>query len=36
MAEKEQQVFKVMECFPNSQFGSSSKENDTILLKVLC
>ncbi|KAM8982896.1 LOW QUALITY PROTEIN: mast cell protease 4-like [Ara ararauna] len=34
MAEKEQQVFKVMECFPNTQFGSSSKENDTMLLKL--
>ncbi|NXY44795.1 GRAK protein, partial [Ceuthmochares aereus] len=32
--EKEQQIFKVMHYFPHPQFGSSSKENDIMLLKL--
>ncbi|NWS67740.1 GRAK protein, partial [Crotophaga sulcirostris] len=32
--ENEQQVFKVMNYFPNPQFGSCSKENDIMLLKL--
>ncbi|KFR01879.1 Granzyme A, partial [Nipponia nippon] len=34
IAEKEQQIFKVMQDFPNPQFGRSSKENDIMLLKL--
>ncbi|NXW11611.1 GRAK protein, partial [Fregetta grallaria] len=34
IAEKEQQIFKVMYYFPNPQFCSSSKENDIMLLKL--
>ncbi|KFQ69258.1 Granzyme A, partial [Phaethon lepturus] len=34
IAEKEQQIFKVMHYFPNPQFGRSSKENDIMLLKI--
>ncbi|KAF1576863.1 Granzyme A, partial [Eudyptes moseleyi] len=34
IAEKEQQIFKVMHYFPNPQFGKSSKENDIMLLKL--
>ncbi|KAM9214084.1 granzyme A-like [Leptosomus discolor] len=34
IAEKEQQIFKVMHYFPNPQFGRSSKENDIMLLKL--
>ncbi|NXE79037.1 GRAA protein, partial [Cochlearius cochlearius] len=34
VAEKEQQIFKVMEFFPNPQFSRSSKENDIMLLKL--
>ncbi|NWH54094.1 GRAA protein, partial [Fregata magnificens] len=34
IAEKEQQIFKVMYYFPNPRFGRSSKENEKIHLKV--
>ncbi|NWY61283.1 GRAK protein, partial [Chionis minor] len=34
IAEKEQQIFKVMDFFPNPQFNTSSKENDIMLLKL--
>ncbi|XP_072715862.1 granzyme A-like [Ciconia boyciana] len=34
IAEKEQQIFKVMQYFPHPQFGRSSKENDIMLLKL--
>ncbi|XP_050768740.1 granzyme A-like [Gymnogyps californianus] len=34
IAEKEQQIFKVMHYFPNPQFDRSSKENDIMLLKL--
>ncbi|NWH46990.1 GRAA protein, partial [Fregata magnificens] len=33
-AEKEQQIFKVMQYFPNPQFDRSSRENDIMLLKL--
>ncbi|NXX62777.1 GRAA protein, partial [Scopus umbretta] len=34
VAEKEQQIFKVMQYFPHPQFDRSSKENDIMLLKL--
>ncbi|NWS60287.1 GRAA protein, partial [Chunga burmeisteri] len=34
IAEKEQQIFKVMQYFPHPQFSWSSKENDIMLLKL--
>ncbi|XP_074712264.1 granzyme K-like [Strix uralensis] len=34
IAEKEQQIFEVLQYFPNPQFGTSSMENDIMLLKL--
>ncbi|XP_026721590.1 granzyme B(G,H)-like [Athene cunicularia] len=34
IAEKYQQIFKVLQYFPNPQFGMSSMENDIVLLKL--